>query len=124
MALNPKKTKDVWICFTDSIPEPPRVKVNDEEVERVNSFKLLGVSCQNDLYKWNEHVNQITCKANKKLYHLRQCRRSQLPTEVGLTNISKIRPVISMHRLFGQGFQIIYNKKLSVYRQEVKKSEN
>ena len=94
MALNPKKTKDMWICFTDSIPEPPRIQINDEEVERVNSFKLLGVSCQNDL-KWNEHVDQITCKANKRLYHLRQCRKSQLPTEVGLTTyISKIRPVL------------------------------
>jgi hypothetical protein len=94
MALNPKKTKDMWISFTDSIPEPPRIQVNDEEVERVNSFKLLGLSCQNDR-KWNEHVDQITSKANTRLYHLRQCRKSQLPTEVGLTTyISKIRLVL------------------------------
>ncbi|CAB4032775.1 Hypothetical predicted protein [Paramuricea clavata] len=93
MALK-KKTKDMWLCFTDSIPEPPRIQINDEEVERVNSFKLPGLSCQNDL-KWNEHVDQITCKANKRLYHLRQCRKSQLPPEVGLTtSISKIRPVL------------------------------
>jgi hypothetical protein len=65
-----------------------------KKVERVNSFKLLGVSCQNDL-KWNEHVDQITWKANKRLHHLRQCRKSQLPPEVGLTTyISKIRPVL------------------------------
>ena len=57
MALNPKKTKDMWTCFTDSIPEPPRIRIGDEEVERVNSFKLLGVSCQNDL-KWNKHVDE------------------------------------------------------------------
>jgi hypothetical protein len=49
MALNPKKTKDLWISFTDSIPEPPRIQINDKEVERLNSFKLLGLSCQNDL---------------------------------------------------------------------------
>jgi hypothetical protein len=91
IALNPNKTKDMWICFTDSIPEPPRIQINDKEV---NSFKRLGLSCQNDL-KWNEHVDQITCKANKRLYHLRQCRKSQLPTEVGLTTyISKIRLVL------------------------------
>ena len=48
----------------------------------------------NDL-KWNKHVDEITRKANKRLYHLRQCRKSQLPIEVGLTTyISKIRPVL------------------------------
>ena len=94
MVLNPRKTKDMWICFTDSIPEPPRIRIGDEEIERVDSFKLLGVLCQNDL-KWNGHVDQIIRKANKSLYHLRQCRKSQLPTEVGLTTyISKIRPVL------------------------------
>lgn len=94
MVLNPKKTKDMWICFTESIPEPPRIRIGDEEIERVDSFKLLGVLCQNDL-KWNGHVDQIIRKANKSLYHLRLCRKSQLPTEVGLTTyISKIRPVL------------------------------
>ena len=44
MVLNPKKTKDVymWICFTDSIPEPPRIQIKNEEVERVKSTKFLG----------------------------------------------------------------------------------
>ena len=94
MVLNPKKTKDMWICFTDSIPEPPRIQIKNEEVENVKSFKLLGTTCQNDL-KWNGHIDQITYKANKRLYHLRQCRKSQLPTEIGLaTYTSKIRPVL------------------------------
>lgn len=48
MVLNPEKTKYMWICFTDSILEPPRVQIGDEEIERVDSFKLLGVLCQND----------------------------------------------------------------------------
>ena len=54
----------------------------------------MGTTCQNDL-KWNEHIDKITYKANKRLYHLRQCRKSQLPTEIGLeTYASKIRPVL------------------------------
>ena len=94
MVLNPKKTKDLWICFTDSIPEPPRIQIKNKGVETVKRFKLLGTTCRNDL-KWNEHIDQITFKANKRLHHLRQYRKSQLPTEIGLAiYTSKIRPVL------------------------------
>ena len=60
----------------------------------MNVFKLLGVSFQNNL-KWNAHVEEITRKANKRLYHLRECRKSQLPVEVGITTYqSKIRLIL------------------------------
>ena len=94
MAINAKKTKDMWISFTDAIPEPPRLRIGNELIERVNAFKLLGVSFQNNL-KWNAHVEEITRKANKRLYHLRECRKSQLPAEVDIiTYQSKIRPIL------------------------------
>ena len=94
MELNPKKTKDMWICFTDSVQEPPPIQIGDDIIERVKTFKLLGVWCQDDL-KWNEHIGQITRKANRRLFHLRQCMKSHLPTEVGLTTYtSKIRPIL------------------------------
>ena len=90
MSINVKKTKDMWISFTDPIPEPPRLKIGEEFIERVNVFKLLGVTFQNNL-KWNAHIEDITRKANKRLYHL---RKSHLPTEVGITTYqSKIRPI-------------------------------
>ena len=42
-----------------------------------------------------EHPDEITRKANKRLYHLRQCRKSQLPTDVGLViYTTKIRPIL------------------------------
>ncbi|CAB4037386.1 Hypothetical predicted protein, partial [Paramuricea clavata] len=94
MAINAKKTKDMWISFTDAIPEPPRLRIGNGLIERVNAFKLFGVSFQNNL-KWNAHVEEITRKANKRLYHLRECRKSQLPAEVGIiTYQSKIRPIL------------------------------
>ena len=43
MALNSKKTKDMWICFLDCIPEPPPLLIDGEFIERTSSFKLLGV---------------------------------------------------------------------------------
>ena len=49
MVLNPKKIQDTWICFTDSIPEPPRIQIGDDVVEWAKNFKLLGAIWQNDL---------------------------------------------------------------------------
>ena len=49
MKLNAKKTKDMWICFGKSIPQPPNLYIGDVMIERVNSFKLLGVSCQSNM---------------------------------------------------------------------------
>jgi hypothetical protein len=71
MAINAKKNKDMRISFTDAIPEPQRLRIGNELIERVNVFKLLGVSFQNNL-KWNAHVEEITRKASKRLYHLRE----------------------------------------------------
>ena len=40
------------------------------------------------------HVEEITRKANKRLFHLRECRKPKLPVEVGIiTYQSKIRPI-------------------------------
>ena len=33
-------------------------------------------------------------KANKHVYNLRECRRANLPLEVGITYESKIRPIL------------------------------
>ena len=49
MALNSKKTKDMWICFRDCISEPPPLSIDGEIIERTSSFKLLGVWLQNTL---------------------------------------------------------------------------
>ena len=43
MQLNPKKTKDMWICFGNDIEPPPLLTLGNDIIERVTSFKLLGV---------------------------------------------------------------------------------
>ena len=94
MQLNPKKTKDMWICFRNDIEPPSPLILGNSTIERVTSFKLLGVWHQNDL-KWNQHIEEITKKANKRLYFLRECRRANLPKEVGITcYLTKIRPLL------------------------------
>ena len=94
MTLNSKKTKDMWICFRDCIPEPPPLSIDGELIERTKSFKLLGVRHQNTL-KWNDHIMEITKKANRRMFCLRECRRANLPTEVGIAcYTTKIRPLL------------------------------
>ncbi len=56
----------MWICFTDSVQEPPPIQIGDDIIERVRTFTLLGVWCQNNL-KWNQHIKQITRKANRRV---------------------------------------------------------
>ena len=41
MKLNEKKTKDLWICFKNAIPEPPLLMIDNEVIERVKSFKPI-----------------------------------------------------------------------------------
>ena len=44
MAVNKKKTKDMqWISFSQSSPEPPPIRTDRNDTERVNTFKLPGV---------------------------------------------------------------------------------
>ncbi|CAB4013597.1 Hypothetical predicted protein, partial [Paramuricea clavata] len=93
MELNAKKTKDMWINFTEA-PPPLPLHIGDAIIERVDNFKLLGTWFQKDL-KWNKHVEETTRKAAKNLYCLRECRRANLPVEVGLTTyLTKIRPIL------------------------------
>ena len=47
MQLNPKKTKDMWICFRNDIEPPSPLILGNSTIERVTSFKLLGIWHQN-----------------------------------------------------------------------------
>ena len=68
--------------------------LGNDIIERVTSFKLLGVWHQNNL-KWLRHVEEISKRASKRLYYLRECRRAKLPAEVGITcYLTKIRPLL------------------------------
>ena len=57
-------------------------------------FKLLGV-WQQDNPCWNYHVEQTLKKASKRLYFLMECRKANLPTEIGITiYCTKICPLL------------------------------
>ena len=45
---------------------------------------LPGLSQQDNLC-WNSHVELTVKKASKRLYFVRECRKANLPTEIGIT---------------------------------------
>jgi hypothetical protein len=61
MKHNAKKTKDMWICFKDAIPEPPSLVIGNDTIERVSLFKLLGPWI-NNILKRNTHIQKLRRK--------------------------------------------------------------
>jgi len=62
MIINGKKTREMLIGTASKVCMPP-VILNDLPIERVDTFKLLGVYLSNDL-KWEKHVNAVTSKVS------------------------------------------------------------
>lgn len=52
--------------------------IDGEEVERVESFKFLGVHISADL-TWSTNISHQVGKAQQRLYFLRKLRQAQLP---------------------------------------------
>ena len=71
MTPNPEKCKEMYINFMKiSVTALRLINIGYMEVERVRTYKLLGVIINDDL-KWNAHVEYVIAKAAKRLYALR-----------------------------------------------------
>jgi hypothetical protein len=79
MNISTKKTKEMMLGPALLNP-PPLTVINDRTVERVASFKLLGVTIANNL-NWDEHTTTICNKANKRLYYLKLLKRCSVSAE-------------------------------------------
>ena len=66
MNINWNKTKEMWIGMNTNLSTNV-LCVNDNLVERVYSFKLLGIMIDYNL-KWSAHIDWIWAKASSRLY--------------------------------------------------------
>ena len=80
MRLNPAKCKAMTIDFLDynSCTWRP-ICTGGVVIERVKSFKLLGVHISEDL-TWGVHCDYAIKKANRRLYALRTLKKCGVPT--------------------------------------------
>jgi len=63
------KTKEMIIGPLTKLNLPP-LATSSSTIERVSSFKLLGVHIESSLC-WSTHVNSILKKATSRLYFLK-----------------------------------------------------
>ncbi len=75
LSLNVSKTKELVVDFRKRQQQPyTPLMISGTPVERVSSFKYLGVNISEDL-TWTTHIQTQVKKARQRLYHLRQLRK-------------------------------------------------
>ncbi len=75
LSLNVSKTKELIVDFRKRQQRPYiPLMISGTPVERVSSFKYLGVNISEDL-TWTTHIQTQVKKARQRLYHLRQLRK-------------------------------------------------
>ncbi len=75
LILNVSKTKELIVDFRKRQQRPyTPLMISGTPVERVSSFKYLGVNISEDL-TWTAHIQTQAKKARQRLYHLRQLRK-------------------------------------------------
>ncbi len=75
LSLNVSKTKELIVDFKKRQQRPyTPLMISGTPVERVSSFKYLGVNISEDL-TWTTHIQTQVKKARQRLYHLRQLRK-------------------------------------------------
>ncbi len=74
LSLNIDKTKELVVDFRRQSREHTPITINKTHVERVNSFKFLGVHITEDL-TWSAHTDAVLKKAHQRLFILRRLRK-------------------------------------------------
>ena len=76
LSLNVLKTKCLFTCTRQKIsllPSNPHISLDGHSIERVNSYKCLGVQVDETL-SWEAHISEVNGKVAKVLAALRRLR--------------------------------------------------
>uniref|UniRef100_A0A669BHJ9 Reverse transcriptase domain-containing protein n=1 Tax=Oreochromis niloticus TaxID=8128 RepID=A0A669BHJ9_ORENI len=74
LTLNVAKTKELIVDFRRCRGVHTPITINGAAVERVSSFRFLGVHLAEDL-TWSVHINKTVKKAQQRLFFLRRLKR-------------------------------------------------
>ena len=73
LILNVDKTKEMVIDFRKNKSTIPHITINNKIVERVDTFKYLGVVIDKEL-KWKQNTDNIIKKLTPRMYCLRKLK--------------------------------------------------
>ncbi len=74
LSLNIDKTKELVVDYRRQSREHTPITIDKTPVERVTSFKFLGVHITEDL-TWSAHTDAVLKKAHQRLFFLRRLRK-------------------------------------------------
>jgi hypothetical protein len=95
LTLNVKKTKEMIFDFRRKQGEHVNIVINNEQVEKVDSYKYLGTIIDSKL-DFTENTLRICNKANKRLFFLRKLKEFHVdPTIIRMFYESVIRSVVN-----------------------------
>jgi len=80
LSINAKKTQVMHIAGRKQRFEP-RVTINNENIDCIDTVKLLGLTIQSNL-KWNSQIALAISKATRLLFPILQLKRSNLDSSV------------------------------------------
>ena len=113
VVLNPDKCKELRILFSPNPEAFDPVSIDGNEIEVVNSAKLLGITLSDNL-TWNSHVDEVVKKASKKLYFLVQLKWGELPrSDLVLFYLPCVRSTVDY------GVPAFYNTLLQYLKNEL-----
>ena len=73
LVLNVTKTKEIVIDFRKQTKVPELIVIKENDVERVETFKYLGIVLNNKL-TWKQNTDSIVKKTKPRLHCLRKLR--------------------------------------------------
>ncbi len=74
LSLNIDKTKELVVDYRRQSREHTPITIDKTPVERVSSFKFLGVHITEDL-TWSAHTDTVLKKSHQRLFFLRRLRK-------------------------------------------------
>ncbi|CAI5669465.1 unnamed protein product [Oreochromis niloticus] len=81
LLLNTEKTKELIVDYRRNADPHPPIHIKGTAVERVSSFKFLGVHISEDL-TWTTNCSKLVKKAHQRLFFLRTLRKNHLSSDI------------------------------------------